>query len=334
MLIVTQTLLYTGLAVMMGVIIVRLSPLTITVPRSVLPLAVVTVVSCAALPVLKLILFLNAQYDVATSTKMVLFTFEVGRSWLVVALLGGALLLSSQRSTAVQIVLALAMIIAFSWSSHASSFNQFTGFMSHTVHTMAVSIWVGVLLVASLFASEQQLGKSFLRWFTPIALTALLAVSVSGVMLVTIITPAYVTAWQIPYGQALVIKHALIVPLVVYALINGVLNRSERRSSKAWLRAESVIMLTIFSATAVLSISSPDTKTEKAAALYQAFHANLSAPTLSWTLEGTIFLVTTLAFSALLLQSFTKNQSAKLSLVLAFATACSVYCTAMLMVSA
>lgn len=130
------------------------------------------------------------------------------------------------------------------------------------------------------------------------------------------------------------IKHALIVPLVVYAVINGVLNRSERRSSKAWLRAESVIMLTIFSATAVLSISSPDTKVEKAAALYQAFHANLSAPTLSWTLEGTIFLVTTLAFSALLLQSFTKNQSAKLSLVLAFATACSVYCTAMLMVSA
>lgn len=121
---------------------------------------------------------------------------------------------------------------------------------------------------------------------------------------------------------------------MVGSSLNGVLNRSERRSSKAWLRAESVIMLTIFSATAVLSISSPDIKTEKAASLYQAFHANLSAPTLSWTLEGTIFLVTTLAFSALLLQSFTKNQPAKLSLVLAFATACSVYCTAMLMVSA
>ena len=33
----------------------------------------------------------------------------------------------------------------------------------------------------------------------------------------------YPNSWMLPYGQALLIKHLLIIPLFVYAMINGLL---------------------------------------------------------------------------------------------------------------
>lgn len=334
MVIVTQALVYTSLAFIVGTIVVRLSPLKITIPKRLMSFAIAIVVICAALPVMKLINYLSAQYDWLTSITTVLFTFEVGRSWLLVALLATVLLLISKAPASLQLLVAIAMVLAFSWSSHASSFDQTLGFIWHAVHTLAVSIWVGVLLVVSLFGKEHQLGKPFRQWFTPLAIGALLAVSVSGVLLVATITPDYVTVWQLPYGQALLIKHALILPLIGYAFINGVLNRNAQRSSKAWLQAESVVMLMIFTATAVLSVSSPDSDNEPQATLYQAFHANLTTPHLQWTIEGIAFLLASIICSYLLLQSFRHNKTVKLSLVLAFTSALTSYCTAMLMLGA
>ena len=35
----------------------------------------------------------------------------------------------------------------------------------------------------------------------------------------------YANSWMLPYGQALLIKHLLIIPLLAYAFINSVLIR-------------------------------------------------------------------------------------------------------------
>jgi putative copper export protein len=37
----------------------------------------------------------------------------------------------------------------------------------------------------------------------------------------------YMNSWMLPYGQALLIKHLLIIPLIIYAFINSVFIRRE-----------------------------------------------------------------------------------------------------------
>ena len=37
----------------------------------------------------------------------------------------------------------------------------------------------------------------------------------------------YPDSWMIPYGQALLIKHLLIIPLLVYVLINSILMKKK-----------------------------------------------------------------------------------------------------------
>ena len=37
----------------------------------------------------------------------------------------------------------------------------------------------------------------------------------------------YPNSWMLPYGQALLIKHLLIIPLLVYAVINSILMKKK-----------------------------------------------------------------------------------------------------------
>jgi putative copper resistance protein D len=130
------------------------------------------------------------------------------------------------------------------------------------VHFLAVSVWIGILFVVSWFSSDEANWKPFLRWFSPVAIIAVLAAIAAGIILMTFTTPEYVNAWMLPYGQLLLIKHLLIVPLLLFAYSNGFLykqkiTRSEGFSPKRWLRAESVIALLVLAVTGMLGQQTP-----------------------------------------------------------------------------
>lgn len=42
----------------------------------------------------------------------------------------------------------------------------------------------------------------------------------------------YVSSWMLPYGQALLVKHIIFIPLLVFAGINGLLIRKQINSLK------------------------------------------------------------------------------------------------------
>ena len=76
----------------------------------------------------------------------------------------------------------------------------------------------------------------------------------------------YTNSWMIPYGQTLLIKHLLIIPLLVYATINSLLIKKKLIKEvdfdpRPWTRIESIVILLIFSTTAALGQQSPPHET-------------------------------------------------------------------------
>ncbi|TXK89880.1 hypothetical protein FVE24_14620 [Parageobacillus sp. SY1] len=84
-------------------------------------------------------------------------------------------------------------------------------------------------------------------------------------MLVGVDLSDYINSWVLPYGQMLLLKHISIIPLLAFALINGILLRrlsaQPNLNIRAWLKAETIIITVIFFFTSILGTSSPLTMT-------------------------------------------------------------------------
>ncbi|WP_369425900.1 hypothetical protein [Cytobacillus pseudoceanisediminis] len=59
----------------------------------------------------------------------------------------------------------------------------------------------------------------------------------------------YVNSWVLPYGQMLLLKHLSIIPLLVFAFLNGVLTRKSLRVSsfdpRPWIKGR-VLLFSLF----------------------------------------------------------------------------------------
>ncbi|MBU0905905.1 MAG: CopD family protein [Firmicutes bacterium] len=72
----------------------------------------------------------------------------------------------------------------------------------------------------------------------------------------------YPDSWILPYGQALLIKHLVLIPILFFAYLNGIwmkrkLQKNSTINPRKWVKAESFTLLLIFSATAVLGQQEP-----------------------------------------------------------------------------
>lgn len=278
--IITQTLLYLCFSLSLGSFLLYLIPRThrpdIQVPKGALMMATGGIAIFSFFPVLQLILYLSPDIGFAQTFQSVLFTFEVGKAWVFTYFVSNLLFLfvvwfdyqNKALYAWIGIILTLILILALGWSSHASSIEQVNGFLTHSVHFIAVSVWVGILIVVSWFSSNYSNWLKFLKWFTPVALVCFTSTIVTGLILMTFVVEFkdYTNSWMIPYGQALLIKHILIIPLLVYAAINSYLIKKKLKKNinfnpKPWTRAESIVILLIFSATAALGQQSPPHET-------------------------------------------------------------------------
>lgn len=339
---VSQALIYLCFAILLGSFILSLVPQankpTISVPKGALMTATGGIAIFSFIPVLQLILYLSPGIGYLQTMQSVLFTFEVGKAWLFTFITSNILFIfvvwfdyrKNKSYAYIGIAIVFILILALGWSSHASSIDKVVGFISHTAHFTAVSIWVGILFVVSWFSKDYSNWESFLKWFTPTAMFCFVSTIITGLILITFVVEFkdYANSWMLPYGQTLLIKHLLIIPLLVYALINSTISKkkltNQRFNPLPWARMESIIILLIFSATASLGQQSPPHETlvtkEEISTLFTMFYQGQFQPgiTVNLMLNATSIALLGLAllFIGLMMISFIKKAPAIISFLM------------------
>ena len=349
---ISQALLYLCFAILLGSFILYLVPNNhkpeVFVPKGVLLTAIGGIAIFSFIPILQLIIYLYSDIGFTQTLLSVLFTFEVGKAWVFTYLLSNLLFLfviwfdyrKKALYTNIGIFLTFILIQAIGWSSHASSYDPVKGFYTHTGHFTAVSVWVGILIVVSWFSKNHSNWLNFLKWFTPVAMVCFMSTLITGFILMTFFVEFenYTNSWMIPYGQALLMKHLLIIPLLIFAMINSLLIKKKlikdsHFNPKPWARMESLIILFIFSATAALGQQSPPHETvinnvtvsKLFSMFYQGeFHAGMTAQ-LHLNSTSMALIVLAVLFFGLIMLSFFKKAPPLLSFMMSILLVVCVY---------
>ncbi|WP_050184345.1 copper resistance D family protein [Domibacillus robiginosus] len=272
----SETLLYSCFSLLMGAFLIQLVPAhkkpSILVRERWLYAAVGGIALFAFVPVAVLIVELASGSSLMPVAQTVILGFTIGKSWAftcTVALFFALYVftfpvLTDKRFTVGGLVFILILIVSISWSSHAASLTEWTGILSHALHFTAVSVWIGILLLAGWFSRNEANWLAFLRWFSPLAAACFVLTAVSGFWMMTMILDVrdYASDWSLNYGQALLIKHLLLLPVLLFAFINGFLLKQKLQNGqmvhpKPWVRTESFVLLFVFTTTAFLGQQEP-----------------------------------------------------------------------------
>jgi len=205
---------------------------------------------------------------------------EVWAAQAVLALIAAALLFAGerlQRLSWLPLVPAGLLLLAPSASGHASVSGGLA-LMVDVAHVVGAAVWVGGL--AALFLALVWAGSR--RWelaTTAVPRFSLLAVGAVSVLLVSGTTSGYLEVralrglWETTYGQLLLVKIALVLPLLALGLYNnrravprlraGLASVAERTRFLRTAGVELALMVAIVSVTAVL-VSEPPARAEVA----------------------------------------------------------------------
>ncbi len=160
-------------------------------------------------------------------------------------------------------------------------------------------------------------------------------------MLFFVAAADYSSSWVLPYGQLLLLKHLSILPLLLAAAINGLLNK-KRAYEKAWLKAESMLLFVTLALTAFMSKQAPphdvnDTfRAEGAAPFIEAFKGPQYIPidaTPVFTLNGSLLLGIALVFLMLIPLSYKRSLPAGISVLFGICFIAAAYSGLMLSVT-
>lgn len=224
-------------------------------------------------PIFTLSLYLGGASGFSSTLPSILVNFEVGKNWTYTAVVCVVLLLQNlapdlekkKPLVILSLVYLLGLAFLVGWSSHASSLTGMSGFLLHTIHFVAITIWTGILIVVGWFSEEMKVFLlPFLKWFTPVAICCVVMAIFSGFGLMTQVVELkdYAQSWLVPYGQTILFKHLLIIPLLVFAFLNGFLLKRYRMLGEefqivTWLRAEGIMVFLIYFVTAILGTVAP-----------------------------------------------------------------------------
>ncbi|MVQ33409.1 copper resistance D family protein [Paenibacillus anseongensis] len=276
MIYISETLLYLCFCIIVGEQILNLVPPNkrprIEVPNWLILLCISGVALLSFAPVFKIIDFFAKDFGESywVIGKGVLLDFKLGNAWLYTLFFSMALIFirvlrGNKREPlveAISIIFTIGLIGAFGWASHCASNYALKGFITHSSHFIAVSVWIGVLFVVTWFSKDNEHWKAFFKWFSPVALVCVTITIAAGLILMKFIVPEYLNSWMITYGQTLLIKHVFIIPLLVIAFMNGFLtkrkfNLNPNYDPKPWLRIESISAILVLSATSVMGQQNP-----------------------------------------------------------------------------
>ncbi|MCM3131061.1 CopD family protein (plasmid) [Paenibacillus urinalis] len=261
-----EPFLYSCLSVLFGGVIVSQVHKSVKIPNKVFILAALGVAIFSFLPVLRIILFFSDDASFGLIFKNVMLSFAEGKAYIWTLILT-VLLISvlvarkgkvSTSSNILLFVLIVSIVGALSWSSHASSYFGPVGFWPQFIHLFSVAVWAGILIIAGMYMSNKaEEWKSFLSWYHPLAIVIMLIIIISGLLLNIRTDPNYFNSWVTSYGQSLLLKHLLIIPLLFIAFFNGFLIRKKLNNSafnpRKWVTVEGIFILLIFTVTGFMN---------------------------------------------------------------------------------
>ncbi|MFJ7933284.1 copper resistance D family protein [Sporosarcina sp. NPDC096371] len=333
---IAESLLYLCFSLLMGAFIIqfipdRLKP-EIRISKRLIQLAVLGIVFFSAAPVIRIVLFLYEDIGLMLTLQNVLTGFEVGKAWNVTVILAIFFylfvslfpVLKSKVLSGISLVFTFILMLALGWASHAASLTEWSGFVVHSLHFLAVTVWIGLLLIVGWFSKSQDNWLAYLRWFTPLAIGCFLTIMGTGFFLMTLVVDVneYGDAWMLTYGQALLVKHLTIIPVLFFAFMNGFwmkrkLQRQEQINPIPWLKFESLLLFFTFVATGVLGQQEPPHSIEMAlagtgpSAIFDYFYAGVIDPSMHVQLGlhtiNTLFFIVALIFMWLIIVSFKKQ---------------------------
>lgn len=293
--IISQALLYLFFSILVGSFILLLVPSKhrpdIKISKRLLLMSAIAIPILSFLPVLESILYIAPRLGFLESSKIVLTTYTVGNAWdfTLLASIVLVLLISLTRFPEKGVFaylgafLTFLLILTIAWSSHAGAIDPIMGIISDFLHLAAVSVWVGILLIIAWCSTNQKNWLEFLSWFSMVAFGCLIATALSGLFLMEVMVDGYIDSWMVSYGQGLFLKHLFLLPLVFYALVNGLivkykLSKDASFNPVPWVRVEGFILLTIFTITAIFSQQSPPhghyLTNDAVSPLFRLFHAD------------------------------------------------------------
>lgn len=272
--ITSQALLYICFALLMGGLILPLVSTqyrpAILIPFKLYSFSAIAIPILAFFPVLNIILYITPRLGFFESVQIVLTTYTIGNAWDITLIVSILLLfvlrlLKREKTTLLYVLgifLTAASMISVAWASHAFALSPITGIISDSLHLMAVSVWVGILLIVGWFTTNTENWIPFLKWFSLVAISCLSLTAISGLFLMDILVDNYVNSWIISYGTGLLLKHLFILPLIFYAVFNSVFVKYKMAKDPSYparkgVRVESFILLSMFIMTAIFSQQSP-----------------------------------------------------------------------------
>lgn len=355
---ISELMLYLSFAILAGTFIIAMVPNekkpTISIHKRWLQLSILGIVLFSAMPVVQIVEYLYQGVGFSLTLTNVINNFEVGRAWTLILILSifYYLLISvfpvqKKKSYAVvALIFLFSLILAVGWASHAASLTEWSGFVFHTTHFTAVSVWIGVLFIVSWFSTDTKNWHALLKWYSPLAINCFILTLVSGFYMMKLVVDLsdYTNSWLLDYGQALLIKHLFIIPLLVFAFLNGwwmkrKLTHNHQFNPKPWVKTESLLLLFIFSATAFLGQSSPPHEIESTirtngiSNLFQYFYGGtvegIGQVQFSLSSYSVIFILLGMFFLALVIFSFAKKTPAIFSFLMSFFAVLSIYLSLM-----
>ncbi|WP_100372983.1 copper resistance D family protein [Bacillus sp. FJAT-45037] len=243
---------------------------SIHIPKKIVLSVTALVPVLLLVPVYNILNVLVTQFSIglAEALPTVFLTYAVGQSALI-SFFGTIILFvltySNQRSFQVrmiQLLLVLVLVLSSGWASHAASIAGVLGFISNSVHLLAVSAWIGPVFVIAWFSRSIDQKKAFAAWFSPLAVLCVLAITATGLLLMGDIVPQYVNSWMITYGQLLLIKHILFIPLLILGFRHSFLMRSVKkgiseRNLMISFKIESIVAILVLAITTWMTEQTP-----------------------------------------------------------------------------
>lgn len=230
--------------------------------------ALISIVIGTSVPLGRVFVYFRHELDlpVRDALRASLFDVRIGHSFLMVyfSVLMATIIVCIKRLVFIKrwllVGLTIPLFLGVTGTSHAAAKHGLPGLVLQAGHFSLMALWIGVVFVVGWCARDFKNWSSFLRWFSPLAQVLFVGVVVTGFFLMRQSIPIseYRNVWNLPYGQALLFKHLLLIPLLGYAFINGMLvkrrlQRTEPFDPRQGLRFESTMIFGVFLATATLS---------------------------------------------------------------------------------
>ncbi|WP_432359761.1 copper resistance D family protein [Sporosarcina sp. UB5] len=333
---ISESLLYLCFSLLMGAFIIQFIPVrlkpTIHIPKRLIQLSVLGIVLFSVAPVIRVILFLYEDIGLITTMESVLGGFEVGKAWNLTVILAIFFylfvslfpVLKSKVLSGIALAFTLVLLLALGWASHAASLTEWSGFVFHSLHFLAVTVWIGILLIVGWCSKDRVNWLSYLKWFTPLAIVCFLTIAGTGLFLMTLVIDVneYADAWTVPFGQVLLMKHLTIIPVLFFAFINGFwirrkLRRQEQINPIPWLKLESILLFFTFVSTGVLGQQEPPHSIEITlagsgpSAIFDYFYSGVIDPSMSLQFGlntiNILFFIVAIIFMWLIMYSFRKK---------------------------